>query len=58
MKEIFYILTNDITPLCYRNSHFDINGRGKQEIEQITEVYRNVKKFILKVVYRKRISNC
>ena len=54
---IFYIRNNDFASLIQilqQNnvegiSHFDINGRGKlkrEEVEQMTEVYRTGKKFI------------
>jgi nitrogen regulatory protein PII len=64
---IFYIRNNDFASLCQilqQNnvegiSHFDINGRGKlkrEEVEQMTEVYRTGKKFIPEFVSRKRVE--
>ena len=64
---IFYIRNNDFALLCQilqQNnvegiSHFDINGRGKlkrEEVEQMTEVYRTGKKFIPEFVSRKRVE--
>jgi nitrogen regulatory protein PII len=64
---IFYIRNNDFASLCQilqQNnvegiSHFDINGRGKlkrEEVEQMTEVYRTGKKIIPEFVSRKRVE--
>ena len=64
---IFYIRNNDFASLIQilqQNnvegiSHFDINGRGKlkrEEVEQMTEVYRTGKKFIPEFVSRKRVE--
>jgi nitrogen regulatory protein PII len=64
---IFYIRNNDFASLCQilqQNnvegiSHFDINGRGKlkrEEVEQMTEVYRTGKKFIPEFTSRKRVE--
>lgn len=64
---IFYIRNNDFASLIQilqKNnvegiSHFDINGRGKlkrEEIEQITDVYRTGKKFVPEFVSRKRVE--
>ena len=64
---IFYIRNNDFASLyqiLQQNnvegiSHFDINGRGKlkrEEVEQMTEVYRTGKKFIPEFASRKRVE--
>jgi nitrogen regulatory protein PII len=64
---IFFIRNNDFASLyqiLQRNSvegisHFDINGLGKlkrEEVEQMTEVYRTGKKFIPEFVSRKRVE--
>ena len=64
---LFYIRNNDFASLCtilQQNNvegipHFDINGRGKlkrEEVEQMTEVYRTGKQFIPEFVSRKRVE--
>jgi nitrogen regulatory protein PII len=64
---IFYIRNNDFDSLyqilSQNNvegiSYSDINGRGKlkrEEVEQMTEVYRTGKKFIPEFVSRKKVE--